>query len=89
MHVATLHSLDKLAHTNLCLGCSEKQRPGGNRKIQAIDNSRDEDGLQVPGVRHWRGDHSVLGQGYHGTIVEHSQQHNQQCGEVPAQTTEL
>ena len=77
---------DERGEIDLCLGCCEEQRPGGNRQVQAVHNPRDEDGLQVPGIRHWRGNHTVLGQSNHGTIVENSQQHNQQSGEVPGLT---
>ena len=61
MYVRTQRSLDELAEIDLCLGCCEEQRPGGDSQVQAVHNPRDEDGLQVPGVRHWRGNHTVLG----------------------------
>lgn len=68
----------------LCLGGSEEESPGGSCQVQAVHNSTDEDGLQVPGVGCWAGNHTVLGQSNHSTIVEHCQQHNQQSWEVPA-----
>ena len=73
--------------TDLSLGGCEEQCPGGGSQVQAVDDTGNEDGLQVPGIGCGAGNHPVLGQSNHGTIVEHSQQHNQQSGEVPAACT--
>ena len=80
---------DLAVYTYLCLGSSEEERPGRSSEVETIHNSTDEDGLQVPGVGGWAGNHTVLGQSNHSTIIEHSQQHDQQCREVPAAKTQL
>lgn len=68
---------------HLSLASSVVQSPGRNGEVEAIHNAGDEDGLQVPGVGGRAGYHTVLGQGNHGSIIEDSQQHNQQSWEVP------
>lgn len=82
--VLLLHMQSRRAKADLRLGCCKEQRPRRNSQVEAINDPRDEDGLQVPGVGHRRSNHTVLRQSNHGTIIEHSQQHNQQSWEVPA-----
>ena len=69
--------------THLSLAGSVVQSPGRNGEVEAIHDAGDEDGPQVPGIGGGAGYHTVLGQSNHGSIIEDSQQHNQQSWEVP------
>ena len=53
-------------------------------RSKARELTHDEDALQVPVVGHRRSNDAILGQRNHGTVIEHSQQHDENRGEVPA-----
>ena len=72
--------------SHLSLGGCVEEGPGGEGEVEAVHNAGDEDGLEVPAVGGGAGHHAVLGQRNHGAVVEHSQQHDQQRGEVPVAT---
>lgn len=73
------HTTERMTHHK-----TNAQRPQAPPPTHTHPPTLDEDVLQVPAVGDVGGDDAVLGQRDHGAVIEHSQQHDEDGGEVPA-----